>query len=173
MNISKVPLELLDYISILPVNKNGCVELRRAFNRALPMVKNIIIALEEPKPFNNQIKVVLYGNFTQIAVSLPMFPAESEIQCEKIACRIDDFLDSEGKMFRIPPEFHPMKISHTPFVESFLEKPFISTEPSGPTNVNVLEQIQKELKSRGDYELDIPKLVDKLFVLGVIKPKED
>ncbi len=38
---------------------------------------------------------------------------------------------------------------------------------------DLMDLIDKELKSRGTYEVDIAKLVDVLFSLGVIKPVEE
>lgn len=38
---------------------------------------------------------------------------------------------------------------------------------------DLMDLLDKELKSRGTYEIDIAKLVDVLFSLGVIKPVED
>lgn len=41
------------------------------------------------------------------------------------------------------------------------------------SELKILKDIYDEIKSRGDFEIDIPKLVDVLFRLGCIKTKED
>jgi hypothetical protein len=35
------------------------------------------------------------------------------------------------------------------------------------------EKLRAEISSRGDFTIDVPKLVDVLFKLGVMLPKED
>lgn len=59
-----------------------------------------------------------------------------------------------------------------------LEKMY-SVKHSGPGWImkkaedTLLTQLGTELNSRGDYEIDIPKFVDVLFKLGVVKSKEE
>jgi hypothetical protein len=72
------------------------------------------------------------------------------------------------------------KANYDNLADAIYNKIFAKADESKPRIFTVskekalfIKNLKKELASRGDFTIDIPKFVDVLFKLGVMIPKED
>lgn len=115
-----------------------------------------------PDPAGNVLNIsVTYKNsITQtytMSAYIMLSGADWEILCNRVSEKMQEDFYTLG-MF-------------SPLVKSDISKTF--DDNSYDNDDNFIKAITNELNTRGDFKVDISKLVDVLFKLGVVVPKEE